>query len=407
MTSDAVSRRRLLSGGGALGIAGALGVLAPAPWAWSAVDSVLGAGAGSAPDPSTVWDPEADRLVSALFSRGEVEPVNTLLAGWTRNDQPLPAGLPTDLVDFLEAARRLPAWTDPVKLEQAFDFYERRGLYLGLLYGFGSGILSCVIPREARAVYYSAGGADMQDRIAKTATLGYDLGTRCAFGAGGQMIVTCLKTRLTHAAVRHLLPRSAHWQGQADEDLPISQADIMVTWHSLATFSRNKLAVWGIPVSATDDAAFLHIWQLTAHFLGVPEAYIPATWESAGAQSRQVLDPVLAPTREGRELARILFDLAAQYDLGLSKPLMHAFARYTLGEQVATWLEIPHSPMDVLVAASWKPFVRFRELGGALPLAPKLYWTFDEMTRLGVLFFLGEGRRVPITMPTGNNPHYA
>ena len=49
------------------------------------------------------------------------------------------------------------------------------------------------------------------------------------------MIVTCVKTRLVHAAVRHLLPQSPHWAQSADEDIPISQDDIMVTWHSLPT----------------------------------------------------------------------------------------------------------------------------------------------------------------------------
>ena len=35
----------------------------------------------------------------------------------------------------------------------------------------GSGMMSCLIPHEARAVYYSRGGANMKDRISKTAKL--------------------------------------------------------------------------------------------------------------------------------------------------------------------------------------------------------------------------------------------
>ena len=70
-------------------------------------------------------------MVASLFERDQVDLVNELLADWTHNDQPLPAGLPPELAGFLEGARRLPSWTDPAKLERAFDFYERRGLYLG------------------------------------------------------------------------------------------------------------------------------------------------------------------------------------------------------------------------------------------------------------------------------------
>lgn len=400
------SRRTVLLGAGALGAAGALGLVTPATaWAWPATGSVAGSGSGA--DPRGVWDPAADAVVARLFERGQVERVNELLAGWTHNGQPLPPGLPRDLHVFLEQARTLPAWTDEAALAQAFSFYERRGLYLGLLYGLGSGMMSCVIPREARAVYYSAGGADMKDRIAKTATLGYDLGVRGAFGPNGQMVVTCVKTRLTHAAVRHLLPQSRHWDAAAAERLPISQADLMVTWHSLATFSRNKLTHWGVPVPVADATAFLHLWQVTAHLLGVRDEYIPATWDAASTQSRQVLDPVLAPTPEGIALARTLVNLAAEYDQGLSKPMLHSFIRYCLGDHIADWLEIPREPQyDRAVASGWPGFVAAREAGLALPLMPQAYWAQDEFARLAVLFFLGEGRRAAITMPTGNNPHY-
>ena len=69
-------------------------------------------------------------------------------------------------------------------------------------------MMSTAIPHEARAVYYSKGGADLKDRISKTAKLGYDIGTKNASGPDGEMIVTCVKTRMVHAAVRHLLPQS-------------------------------------------------------------------------------------------------------------------------------------------------------------------------------------------------------
>jgi hypothetical protein len=400
------SRRQVLLGAGALGAAGAFGMVAPtAAWSWSARGSVAGTGSGT--DPRRVWDAEADAIVARLILRGDVPRVNDLLAGWTHNGQPLPDGLPRELHDFIEQARQLPRWVDDAKLATAFSFYERRGLYLGLLYGLGSGMMSCAIPREARAVYYSAGGAAMKDRIAKTATLGYDLGVRDPLGPGGQLVVTCLKTRLVHAAVRHLLPQSHHWTKRATEINPISQADIMVTWHSLATFSRNKLAAWAVPVPDADAAAYLHLWQVTAALLGVRDEYIPATWAAATAQSRQVLDPVLAPTPEGVKLARILLNLAAEYDQGLSKPMLHAFARYTLGDRIADWLEIPREPAaEQFVAAGWPPFVAFREASMQAPTAPQAYWAQDEFLRLAVLYGLGEGRRATITIPTGNNPNY-
>ncbi|WP_378741785.1 oxygenase MpaB family protein [Nocardia brasiliensis] len=406
---DKLSRRNAFRVGGALGAFGALAVVAPAraePWTWSPQGSVAGSGPGA--DPMTVWDAEADPIVAALLDRGEVPRVNDLLRTWTRNGQPLPPGLPTELRDFMEYARQLPPWADHGKLATAIEFNEKRGLYLGVLYGLASGMMSTVIPREARAVYYSKGGANMKDRISKTAKLGYDIGTANAYAPDGEMIVTCVKTRLVHAAVRHLLPQSPHWAHAAEEDVPISQNDMMVTWHSLPTTVMQKLTSWRVPIPAAESAAFLHTWQLCAHLLGIRDEYIPASWDEANSQAKQVLDPVLAPTPEGVKLADILLNLGAQLDLAiLSKPILGAFTRFLLGDKIADSLYIAREPVwDPLLNVSWGPFIAVREgLLPVVPLASETYWLFDEFLRRAALLYLSELRpTISIEIPQSNRP---
>jgi endo-cleaving rubber dioxygenase len=404
---DRLSRRNVLKVGGALGALGALSVATPAqavPWTWSAKGSVAGTGAGA--DPRWVWDPEADPLVASVLDRGDVPRVNELLRTWKKNGQPLPAGLPADLRDFMEQARQLPPWADQRKLATAFEFNEKRGLYLGLSYGLASGMLSTVIPKEARAVYYSQGGADMKDRITKTAKLGNDLMARNAYAPDGELIVTCVKTRLVHAAVRHLLPQSPHWVDAAEEDIPISQRDMMVTWHSLPTTVMQKLTAWEIPIPADESVAFLHSWQLCAHMLGIKDEYIPASWAEANSQAAQVLTPVLAPTPEGIALADILLNLGSSVDAGiLSKPILGSFTRFMLGDQIASWLRIPREPVwDPLLRTAWKPFIAVREGLLPFPLAPEAYWLFDEFLRRAALLFLSEGRPISIEIPDSNRP---
>ncbi|MFI9407249.1 oxygenase MpaB family protein [Nocardia sp. NPDC052316] len=398
---DGLSRRNALKAGGALGALGALAMVTPAraePWTWSPDGSVAGSGTGA--DPLTVWDAEADPVVAGLLDRGEVAAVNALLRTWTRNGQPLPAGLPTELRDFMEYARQLPQWTDHGKLGTAVEFNKKRGLYLGVLYGLASGMMSTVIPKEARAVYYSKGGHDLKDRISKTAKLGYDIGTANAYAPDGEMIVTCVKTRLVHAAVRHLLPQSPHWVHSAEEDIPISQNDIMVTWHSLPTTVMKHLTAWRVPIPAHESAAFLHSWQVCAHMLGVRDEYIPNSWAEANSQAAQVLDPILMPTPEGTALADRLLRLGVNLDLAiLSKPVLGAFTRFLLGDKIADGLAIPREPVwDPLLRVSWGPFIAVREgLLPVVPLAPDAYWLFDEFLRQAALIYLAE-LRMPISI---------
>jgi endo-cleaving rubber dioxygenase len=407
---DKVSRRKMLLGGSALGAVGALGMASPAGarslWTWQPTGSVAGTGTGA--DPKWVWDELADPVVSSLLDRGEVPRVNQLLRSWTTNAQALPAGLPADVRDFVEEARRLPSWADQTKLQTATTFYKKRGLYLGLCYGFGSGMMSCAIPNEARAVYYSKGGADMRDRITKTAKLGHDIGDLNAYKPDGDMAVTAVKTRMVHAAVRHLLPQSPWWpESNGQRPIPISQADIMVTWHSLATFANRQLTAWRLRIPQAESDGFLHLWQVTAHMLGVQDEYIPATWAEAEAQSAQVLDPILASTPEGVALADILLDLA-QLDLNgdgrsFLRPPLHALTRYMLGDEVTDGLEIPQERFwDDTIAWAWPRFVALREGVLGLPLPPDIFWVFDETLRTGVLFYLGKGQNIHIEMPTAN-----
>jgi hypothetical protein len=396
---EPLNRRNMLK---AIGV---LSVAAPArAWTWSPQGSVAGQGLGV--DPRWVWDPEADHLVASLIDRGDVPAVNALLRTWKRNGQALPAGLPADLRDFMEYARQLPSWADPEKLATAVRFNEKRGLYLGVLYGLASGMMSTVIPKEALAVYYSQGGADMKDRISKTAKLGYDIGSVNAYLPDGEMIVTAVKTRLVHAAVRHLLPQSPHWTRVADEDIPISQADIMVTWHSLPTTVMRKLTDWKVPIPADKSSAFLHSWQVGAHMLGVKDEYIPNSWAQANSQADQVLDPILRATPEGVKLADILLNLGSSVDAGiLSKPILGAFTRFMLGDEIAGWLRIPREPVwDTLLRTAWGPFVAVREGLLPFPLAPKAYWLFDEFLRKAALLFLSEARPISIEIPTVNRP---
>ncbi|MEV0616530.1 oxygenase MpaB family protein [Nonomuraea sp. NPDC050404] len=397
---EELSRRRVLITGGALGALGALG-MAKSPWTWSPEGSVAGAGAGL--DPRWVWDEEADPLLASLLDRGAIPEVNRLLWNWTRNDQPLPDGLPSDLRDFMEHARQLPSWADRGKLETAAEFNKSRGIYLNLLNGVGGGMLATAIPDEARSVYYSKGGADMEDRVAKTSIFGFAVGSLNAYRPEGSCVVECVKTRLVHAAVRHLLQQSPHWSG----DIPISQEDMLVTWHTLPTFAMRKMLEWRVPIRPAESAAYLHVWQVSAHLLGIKDEYVPATWDAANAQSDQILPRNMGPTPEGVELTDILLSqLAEQTSPGsISRPLCNALARYLVGDQVADWDGIRREPVwGPLISSAWPKLVRFREGLIPLPLVPQAAWVIDEAVRQYILFFLTKGKETKIEIPTTNRP---
>ncbi|MCE7003018.1 DUF2236 domain-containing protein [Kibdelosporangium philippinense] len=403
---EGFSRRKMLIVSG--GVLGGLGMAGPAEASGSGLgagESGHGAGVSEADgsDPRWVWDPDADPVAAGILDRGQVPEVNRLLRTWTRNDQPLPAGLPADLRAFVEQARNLPTWAEQSTLDRAAGFVENKGTYLILLYGLGGGMLSCAIPNEARAVYYSKGGADLKDRAAKTGKLGYDIQEPNAFRPDGHLLVTAVKTRLVHAAVRHLLPQSPYWK----QGIPISQNDMLVTWHTLPTFVMRKLTEWRVRITPAESAAFLHVWRVTAHMLGIQDHFIPATWEAVNAQSKQVLDPALARTREGVDLADQILTISAKgiTPSGSTRPLLNALARYLVGDHVADLAAIPREPVwGPLVRTGFPAWVALRENLTLLPLVPKIAWTIDEAVRKYILFYLSGGKQIDIEIPDTNRP---
>ncbi|GAA1232947.1 oxygenase MpaB family protein [Prauserella halophila] len=405
------SRRRALISGGGLAALGALVATSPAQarslvgWNWSPSRSVVGTGDGG--DPHRVWDSEADPLLEALFDRGVIGKVNELLWNWERNDQSLPNGLPSDLREFMEHARRLPEWADHDKLDRAAEFNKSRGSCLNVCNGLGGGLLATAIPKEARAVYYSAGGADMEDRVAKTSLFGFAVGSLDAYRPEGTCVVECVKTRLVHAAVRHLLPQSPHWAGRAAEEIPISQEDMLVTWHTLPTFAMRTMREWEVPISDGDAEAYLHLWQVTAYLLGIADEYIPATWDAAYAQSDQILARNMGPTPEGVKLTDILLGQLAEQTspASLSRPQCNAMARYLIGDRVADWDGIQREPLwDRVIPEAWTMLVKFREGLVPLPAVPEIAWTIDEAMRQYLLLHLTKGEETKIEIPTHNRP---
>jgi hypothetical protein len=397
-----LSRRRLLTLGAALGLVSVADP--PKAWAWSSANSI--AATDTVTDPWSVWDDATDPLLVSLLDSGQIPAVNTAFESWVKNGDALPSSLPANLATYLQQVNVLPSWADQTKLKRAAQFNKRMSLYLFLLYGVGGGIMSTVIPREARNVYHSAGGADMKSRAAKTFTYGYDLSAVDAFQPTGSFIVTSNKTRLTHAAVRHLLPQSPAWRAVTDNARPISNGDILITFHSLGTYVHRKLKAWGIRMSAAEEDAFLHMWQVALHLLGVRDDFIPKTWAAADQQSAYVLTPLIGPTPEGIDLANILLGLTGQVDLGVTRGFLNEFARFLLTDKIGDWLKLPRDLASRgLIEAVWPAYIAFRE--GLSPIMPDAFGTFDQLLRGIAMLFLNNGTSptyTPITIPTGNRP---
>lgn len=398
-----LSRRRALTLSAVMGLT-AVGLNVPKAWSWSSAGSL--AATDTVTDPFTVWDPIPDQVATQILADGATASVNTAWESWVNNSDPLPSGMPGYVTAYLQQANQLPSWADSTLLTASEKLYKRISLYLFLSLSLGSGVLSTVIPREARAVYWSAGGADMKARAAKTFTFGYDMASADAWHPAGHFLVTANKTRLVHSTVRNLLPKSPQFQATSDQPKPISNGDILRTFHSTGTFTHMNLAKWKISLSSAEQAADLHAWQVALYLLGVQDQFIPATWADAIAQAEQMLWPNLDGTTEGNSLADTLLGYVEKPVLGVDTGFVSEMVRYLIGDTYADWLDLPHDLISrSIIKIGWPLYVKFRE--GTTWIMPANYYLFDQFIRGVAMLFLNNGTsstQTPIVLPSANRP---
>ena len=91
-------------------------------------------------------------------------------------------------------------------------------------------------------------------------------------GEHGKGRRTIQRVRLMHAAVRHLVAaRNEQQPGLWDPDwgLPINQEDLAGTLIAFSGVVVDQLVRLGVQLSDADIDAYLHVWNVIGHLLGV------------------------------------------------------------------------------------------------------------------------------------------
>jgi endo-cleaving rubber dioxygenase len=296
-----------------------------------------------------IGDPAADRVVASLMTRGQLPAVNKLLRQWVYNDQPLPSGLPGDLVSFINTARQLPSWADLSKITAAAQFGKANMTYLSLAYSMGVSTAAFTFPILASVFDPNVGiNLDFQKRLLGSLKLISGVYDPDAFGPHGQIIPDLVKVRLMHAAVRDYLDASK-WD-MAKWGVAISQEAMLVETLLFGVYALNLMQGFGVQIPADIAADFLHTWRVEGTMLGVPAGALPADLPTANALFFQLEDRDQWASPQGRYLLNTFIDQASKYMSGPGgvdiTPILVSVIRCELGSRLADMLGVPKSLWD-------------------------------------------------------------
>lgn len=335
-------------------------------------------------------DPVADDVMKAVLTQGDANAINAVMRTLVSNDQLVPASLPKDIQDYLAKNVVLPAWADPAKIKRGQQLFEAWGLQISL----------CLFCASLPTAYAAAKGVKVLSRTAQLET-----NTRRRIMETGQFLINVLAVdsfaqqgkgfrtiqhvRLMHAAVRQLIEiHAAQRPGLWDPNwgLPINQEDLAGTMLSFSYVPVGPLPRLGVPVSDEDVEAYLHLWNVIAHLLGLNDDLLVSGKDDATALVETIRRRQFRGSPEGREMTAALMELLDEMTPGHDfDKTIPPLIRHLAGDDIADMLAVPPSSFTddlgrLSRVANW---FWVRIFGRTLRNSPRYQQVFDLVRPFG------------------------
>ncbi len=299
-------------------------------------------------------DPVADRAVEAVFNRGGVSEVNKMLHTLVRVDQPVPAQLPKEVQKYLKETVNLPEWADVSKIERGQKLFETSGLEITLCLFCASLPSSYAAAKAVKVLYLTAQlDTNTRRRVMETAQFLFDVLSVGSLGKKGKGLRTIQKIRLMHAAVR-LLIRERHKQQpnlwHHDWGTPINQEDLAATMLVFWYVVGEPMSRLGVEVPDQDKEAYLHVWNVIGHQLGVCDELLISDITQANALIDLIRRRQFKASPEGQDMTRALLVLLDQltptHEFDKTIPPL---IRHLIGDETANLLLVPQSNLGGVI----------------------------------------------------------
>jgi len=340
-------------------------------------------------------DPLADQAVADLMRDKRSSQYREIVQALTTNSYELPEGLPDSVVHFFETTRKLPNWADPKLMQQGQRFLENNISDLLLMLGLLSLPFDYAAANGAQVLYQSERlRKNPAKRLAETGQYLLDVGEKNGFGPSGKAVCSAQKVRLTHAAIRYHIWQKGEWNEAWGQ--PINQEDMAGTNLSFSVLPIRGLRKIGIEVSPEDARAYIHLWNVANHIMGVDERLVPDTNKEAFWLTKRISERQHAPSQAGQELTKSLLKVVPDSEVFDGQQLAARYMRFLLGDEVADMLHLPKAQLP----NSWlaAPLTGFNQLRKLLGNRPQQYYDTRQRLRQQMKQSKAESFRVPSSL---------
>lgn len=329
-------------------------------------------------------DPLGDDVVAAYFRdiqgelAGSAEPAQPAGADPSVLFRRLALGQPDRAAEDADAHVRaylqppagqlpdLPAWVDPARVAEGQECFGRWGphvftaLYAASLptaYACWRGVE--VLGLTARLV------TDAKRRLNETAQFHLDVMTPGGLDPGARGYDDVRHIRLMHAAVRWLIDHDPRAEWDPARGRPLNQEDLLET---LLTFTQIVFEVFdrtGVGYSEDEANAYLHVWSLIGHLLGIRPDLLPLTRADTTVLMPMVRRRQFGESPAGRHLTAALIDQGRRVAPPGLRGLPATTIRFYLGDSTADLLGVPPSDWTRILFGPLAELTRLFAMGRA------------------------------------------
>lgn len=286
-------------------------------------------------------DPTADELIQYLFENKQAKLLNVAFQQIKQNQDINKPELPEMIQNFFVQEGQMPDWANGDLLQQASAFFRKYAAQFSSMLSFLSLPYTYAAANGVKVLYLTGRiHQDTAKRLHETARYLMDITAPGTFDPEGAGIVSSLKVRLMHAAVRYHLKKDKRWD--AAWGLPINQEDMIGTNLSFSALPILGLKKMKYHLRQADMTAYLHLWKVAGQFLGNDPTHLPNRYLEALNLSDIIGERQFQSSKEGKELTQALIKfLEKSIAKRFPKDFVTTYMRFLMGDEISNTLGIP------------------------------------------------------------------
>jgi hypothetical protein len=273
-----------------------------------------------------IMDPAADKAIASVYHAEASHQLRDLLKNMAQNDSFAPADMPPDIRDFINSELKMKfSEYDIAMFEKAHKIWKENGVQFIFILFFRALPYTYMAEKPANVLRMTKLlESHPTRRIFETAQFVFDVMDNNWWEPGKRGLMTALKVRLMHAAMRYnILNQPADEKWNMDWGLPISQEDLIATNQVFSLEFFKGMEMIGQPLSASDQEAWFHTWKTIGKIMGIQDELLSANVEEAWKLQKEVYNHLFPDdNRSGVALAQALVHTLSEFMLSTKHVLL-------------------------------------------------------------------------------------